>query len=299
MMKKKSSILAIVLATLLGLQGYALARSVEFQLFTPAHNAGKLPQEPQTTGDYLPQTGDDYELTGSNPSACFSFNFMNPTAVSGGYATGIHSMTGSVTLDIDLQAGGTLDVSSLAFDGYISSTQSSIQRIVQPSDSAAGGSYGPTDGLGNSGTYNASAGSNWAFQANFDWYYDLHAGGMGGIDMTFDDYQWNGFIIPVSELTATGMAATILDDSLGYFNDNLEQWLLNKVAPQLPVETAYLLFAQGQANPAWTGQQVGMTTSGLVGETVIGYAVPEPATMMLLAAGLCCARSFRLSKKNI
>jgi len=298
-MKKKSLVLAIVLATLLGPQGYAPATSVEFQLFTPAYNAGKLPQEPQTAGDYLPQTGDDYELTNSNPSGCFSFNFMNPTAVSGGYAKGIHSMTGSVTLDIDLQAGGTLDVSSLAFDGYISSTQSSIQRIVQPGDSAAGGSHGPTDGLGNSGTYNASAGSNWAFQANFDWYYDVPAGGMGGIDMTFDDYQWNGFILPVSELTATGMAATILDDSLGYFNGNLEQWLLNKVAPQLPVEAAYLLFAQGQANPAWTGQQVGMTTSGLVRETVIGYAVPEPATMMLLAAGLCCARGFRLSKKSI
>jgi len=298
MMKKKNLVLAIVLTVLLGLPKYTLATSVEFQLFMPTYNADKLPQEPQTSGDYLPQTVDDYELTGSNPSGCFSFNFMNPAATSGGYAKGIHSMTGSVTLDIDLQAGGTLDITSLAFDGYISSIQSSLQRLVQPGDPAADGSHGSTDGIGNSGTYNTSAGSNWGFQANFDWYYDVPAEGMGGIDMTFDNYQWDGFIIPVSELTTTGMATTILDDSLGYFGGNFEQWLLNKVASQLPQEAAYLLFAQGQANPAWTGQQVGITTSGLVGETVVGYAIPEPATMMLLVAGLCCARGLRLSKKS-
>ena len=94
------------------------------------------------------------------------------------------------------------------------------------------------------------------------------------------------------------MEATTLDDSLGYFGGNFEQWLLNKIAPQLPQDAAYLLFAQGQANPAWTGQQVGMTTGGLVGETVIGYALPEPATIMLLAAGLCCARCVRHYRKN-
>jgi len=297
-MKEKSLVLVIALVILLGFQEYSLAASVEFQLFTPICNSGKLPQETQTSGDYLPQTADDYELTGSNPSGCFSFNFMNPDAISGGYAKGIHSMTGSVTLNIDLQTGGTLDVLSLVFDGYISSTQSSIQRLVKQGDSASDGSHGSTDGLGNSGTYNASAETNWAFQANCDWYYDVPAGGMGGIDMTFNNYQWDGFIIPFGELTTSGMAATTLDDSLGYFDGNLEQWLLNKVAPQLPQEAAYLLFAQGEAHPAWTGQQVGMTTNGLVGETVIGYAVPEPATMVLLAAGLCCVRGFRISKKS-
>lgn len=298
MMKRRNLVLAIVLMTLLGLPRYALTSTVEFQLFTATYNSGKLPQEPQTTGDYLTQTGDDYELAGSNPSGCFSFNFMNPDATSGGYTKGIHSMTGSLTLDIDLEAGGTLDIMSLAFDGYISSTQSSVQRLVEPGDSAADGSHGSTDGVGNSGTYNASAESNWGFQADFDWYYDVPAGGMGGIDMTFDNYQWNGFIIPVSELTAEGLAAVVLDDSLGYFDGNFEQWLLNKVALQLPAEARYLLFAQGQANPAWTSQQVGMTPSGLVGETVIGYAIPEPATMMLLTAGLCCMRGFRLFKKS-
>jgi len=288
----------ISLAVLMGLPAYTRAASTEFQLFTSTYNSGSLPQEPQTSGDYLPQTGDDYEMSGSNPDGCFSFNFMNPTAVSGGYTKGIHSMTGSVILDIDVQTGGELNIVSLAFDGYISSTQSGIQRLVQPVDPAANGSHGSTDGVGNSGTYNASAGSNWAFEAGFDWYYDVPAGGMGGIDMTFDNYQWDGFIIPVSELSTAGMAATTLDDSMDYFGGNFEQWLLNKIAPQLPEDAAYLLFAQGLANPAWTDQQVGMTTGGLVGETVIGYAVPEPVTIMLLTAGLCCARCVRNHRKN-
>jgi hypothetical protein len=298
MMKKNNLISAIILTTLLGLPRYALTSTVEFQFFTATYNSGKLPQEPQTTGDYLAQTGDDYELAGSNPSGCFSYNFMNPDATSGGYAKGIHSMTGSLTVDINLQAGGTMDIMSLAFDGYISSTQSSVQRLVQLGDSAADGSYGSTDGVGNSGTYNASAESNWGFEADFDWYYDVPAGGIGGVDMTFDNYHWNGFIIPVSELTAEGLTVAVLDDSLGFFGGNFEQWLLNKIVPEFPAEACYLLFAQGQGNPAWTGQQVGMTTSGLVGETVIGYAVPEPATMMFLAIGVCCFRSFRFSKKS-
>jgi len=297
-MKATNLTLMILLTVLMGLPAYIPAASVEFQLFTSTYNSGILPQQPQTSGDYLPQTGDDYEMSGGNPDGCFSFNFMNPTAASDGYTKGIHSMTGSVVLDMDLQTGGALDIVSLAFDGYISSTQSGIQRLVQAGDPAADGSCGPTDGVGNSGTYNASPGSNWAFEADFDWYYDVPAGGMGGIDMTFDNYQWDGFIIPVSELNTAGMAATTLDDSMGYFDGNFEQWLLNKIAPQLPQDAAYFLFAQGQANPAWTGQQVSMTTGGLVGGTVIGYAVPEPATIMLLTAGLCWARCLKSCRKG-
>jgi len=291
-MKTTNLVFTILAMILLALPAYTLAASVEFQLLTHANNTGLLPQQPQGGGDYLPQTGDDFSGGTLNPNGCFCFNFMNPDGITepASFAKAIHSMRGSVTLDIDLQAGGTLDIVSLAFDGYIDPTKSSIQQLVQPDDPAAYGSHGSTDGIGNSGTYNASAGANWAFQASYDWYYDVPAGGMGSIDMTFNNYQWSGFIIPVSELTATGMAATTLDDSLGYFSGNLEQWLLNKVALQLPQEATHLLFAQGQAHPDWTGSSVGITTNGIIGETIIGYAVPEPAMMVLLAAGLCCTR---------
>ena len=116
--------------------------------------------------------------------------------------------------------------------------------------------------------------------------------------MTFDNYQWSGFIIPITELTTTGMDTTTLDDSLGHFEGNFESWLLNQVAPRLPQEAAYLFFAQSQATPSWTNPAMGMSTDGIVGETVMGYAVPEPATAMLLAAGFCWARSLRRRSKS-
>ena len=60
---------------------------------------------------------------------------------------------------------------------------------------------------------------------------------------------------------------------------------LDEVAPRLPAEAAYLLFVQGEAHPDWTNPMMGMTTDGIVGETIIGYAVPEPTTVALLLTG--------------
>lgn len=266
----------LVLATLLGLQAYTMAAAVQFELLTSIDTIGKLPQTPQSVGDHLPRTDDDITGGTINLDGSFSFNFMNPDGVTepASYAKSTHSMTGSFTLDINLQAGGAASITTLEFGGYISPGKFSAQHL--------------DDGT-NSGTYSSTAASNWAFQACFDWYYDTPFGGMGTTDMTFDDYQWSGFIIPVSELTATGMAATTLDDSLGYFDGNFESWLLNEIAPRLPHEADYLFFAQGQANPSWTHSMMDMGTDGIVGETIIAYAVPEPATVTLLAVGLCFA----------
>lgn len=287
MMKEKSLVLAFAFAliTLLGLPVYTIASTVQFQLLTNIDDIGKLPQPQQSGGDYLPQTGDDISGSSINPSGSFNFNFMNPDGVTepASYAKATHSMTGSFALDIDLQASGTVDIVSLEFDGYVSPGKFSAQHL---------------DNGTNSGTYSPSAASNWAFQVCFDWYYDTPFGGLGTTDMTFDNYQWSGFIIPVSELTADGMDATTLNNSLGYFDGNFESWLLNQIAPILPQEAAYLFFAQGQAIPSWVNSSMGMSTDGTVGETIIAYAVPEPATMMLLAAGLCLARGQRRGLKN-
>ena len=279
-MKEESLVLAMALMTLLVLPAYTTASPVQFQLLTTADNIGNLPQQQQSGGDYLPRTGDDISGSTINPNGCFSFNFMNPDGETNpaSYAKAIHSMTGSVTLDIDFETGGAVEIVSLDFDGYVAPGKLSSQHLESGS---------------NSGTYWADATSNWAFQGSFDWYYDTPFGGSGTADMTFDDYQWDGFIIPVSQLTTMGMAATVLDDSLGYFGGDFESWLLNQVAGQLPQGAAYLFFAQGQEIPSWTNPQMGMSANGTVGETVIGYAVPEPGTMMLLAAGLCLARRQR------
>jgi len=296
-MQRLCSYLTIVLAA--AFPANALADSVEFHLLTHADNVQVLPQPKAivgVSGDHLPRTADDISGTTFNPDGCFSFNLMNPVGVMPpdyppGYAEGIHSMTGSVTLEADLRAGGALAIASLALDGYVAPGKPvAHQVLVGPGDPAADGLHGPVDGQPNGGTYAASPGANWALAASFDWYYDTPFAGGGGIDMTFNDYPWSGFIIPVGELTAPGMARTVLDDPLDYFggtSDDFESWLLSEVAPRLGADAAWLLFAQCEANPVWTHPMMGMTTDGVVGTTIVAYAVPEPASVLLLACGLC------------
>jgi len=286
---------------LAGVTASASAGPVEFTLLTDEEYAGKMPQssggktggEP---GDYLPRTGDDVPNAERNPDGCFSFNFMNPVGIlepdyPPGYAEGIHSMTGAMTLDIDLEAGGQFNIDALALAGYVSPAKPiASQRLVQASDAAADGRHGPVEGQPNSGTYSASAALGWPLSARFDWYYELPFPGEDPIDMTFDDFLWNGFLAPVSELTQADMDGVMLNDPLGYFGGTsaeFEAWLLAEVAPRLPGDAKYLLFAQGEAHPDWVNPKMGMTTDGIVGETIIAFTtVPEPATLLLVAVGL-------------
>ncbi|MBA7631901.1 hypothetical protein ES703_39438 [subsurface metagenome] len=283
---KTINLVSVILLTML-LVADVSAASIEFELLMHTDNIQLLPQPkgiPGVSGDHLLQTADDINGITFNPDGCFSFNFMNPVGISEpdyppGYAEGIHSMSGSITLEINLYTGGTVEITSLAFEGYVAQEKPIAQQwLVQPGDPAADGNHGPVDGIPNSGVYAASASVNWAFGVSFDWYYDAPFPGPGSIDMTFDNYQWSGFIIPVSELTIDGMAMTTLNDALGYFagtSADFESWLLSEVAPRLPQEATYLLFAQGEAHPAWRNPMMGMQLEGIVGETIIGYAVPQ------------------------
>lgn len=284
---KTTNLVPVILLTML-LAADVPAASIEFELVVHPNNVHLLPQPmglPGVSGDHLLQTADDINSITYNPDGCFSFNFMNPVGISEpdyppGYAEGIHSMTGSVTLELNLYTEGTVEVTSLAFEGFVAQGKPiAHQWLVRPGDPAANGNHGPVDGTPNSGVYAASATANWALGISFDWYYDTPYAGSGGIDMTFDNYQWSGFIIPVSELTTTGMAMTTLNDPLGYFDgtsEDFESWLLDEVKPRLPLDAAYLLFAQGEAHPCWTNPQMGMTTDGIVGETIIACAVQPP-----------------------
>ncbi|MBA7618995.1 hypothetical protein ES703_26327 [subsurface metagenome] len=283
---KTTNIVLIILLSMLPVADVA-AGSVEFELLMHTDNIQLLPQPKgrvSTSGDHLLQTVDDVTGSTFNPDGCFSFNFMNPVGehepnYPPGYAEGIHSMSGLIVFDIDLQKGGLFSIESLAFNGYVAPEKPiAHQRLVEAGDPATDGTHGPIDGLINSGTYVASAASNWALEASFDWYYDTPFAGPGGIDMTFNNYQWSGFIILVSELTTAGMGVATLDDSLDYFGGtsaDFESWLLGEVAPRLPQEATYLLFMQGEAHPDWTNPKMGMTTDGIVGETMIAYAVPQ------------------------
>jgi len=291
----------LALAMVMGAATQALAEPVTFTLMTHTGFAGKLPQQAgveNVTGDHLIGTADDWSSASLNPDGCFSFNFMVPAGFDpdlgypDGYAEGIHSLTGSFVLDVDLAAGGTFSMTALAFDGHRSSTKSSYQYLVEPGDPATDGTHGPVDGVPNSGTYSASAASGgWAMSATFDWYKDVPCRGHPNIDMTFDNFAWDGFLIPVTDLTQPGMDAVTLDDPLGYFGGtsaDFEAWLLAEVAPRLPADAEYLLFAQGQDQPIWNTTAMGGWDSdnGILTETIIATAVPEPATLALAAAGL-------------
>lgn len=272
--------------------------AVTFTLLTHPDNKMLLPQPKGmvgVSGDHLLRTPDD--ITGStfNPQGAFTFNFMNPIGIwepdyPPGYAEGIHSMTGAFTLDVNLWSGGSVSVSSLAFDGYVSPGKYSAQQLVRPGDTATNGNYGPVDGQPNSGSYTASANGNWAFELFFDWFFDTPYAGSGTIDMTFNNYRWSGFIIPVNQLTAAGMNLVSLDDPIGFFGGtsaDFETWLLNEVKPTLSADATWLLFAQGTAHPVWTNPAMGMTTDGLVDQTVLAYTtvIPEPATLVMLLTG--------------
>jgi len=295
---------------LLAVAAPAKGDAVTFTLLTDPNNKRLLPQPKGlvgVSGDHLLRTGDD--ITGStfNPQGAFTFNLMNPIGIwepdyPPGYAEGIHSMTGAFTLDVDLCAGGSVSVSSLAFEGYVSPGKYSAQQLIRPGETASNGQYGPVDGQPNGGSYAASPNANWAFELFFDWFFDTPYAGSGGIDMTFNNYRWNGFIIPVSQLTPPGMDRVTLDDPLGFFGGSsadFETWLLNEVKPTLPADATWLLFAQGTAHPAWTNPQMGMTTDGLVDQTVLAYTtIPEPATGAMLLTGALCFIANRPRRKS-
>ncbi len=306
--------LFVFVTLLLTLSGALLAETVTFTLVTHGDNIGLLPQKkgiPGQSGDHLLRTSDDTSASTWNPKGCFSFNFMNPYGIwppdyPDGYVEGIHSMEGTIGIDMNLWGGGSVDISSLYLHGQAKPTPSgdnAHQYLVKPGHNVVIGSYGPIDGIGNSGSYAASDQSNWTFTANVDWYYDTPCAGSGSVDMTFDDFQWDGFIIPVSELNPTGMDAVALIDPLGFFNgtsEEFESWLLNEVADRLPLAAQHLLFVQGEAKPGWNNPAMGGwdPDHGVLGETIIAYAVPEPTTIMFLLTGLCALAAKRSKERH-
>jgi len=283
--------LCVSVLLLAGVTASASADLVEFTLLTHADNEEWLPQPTNSTGDHLIQTGDDFYAASLYPDGSFSFNFMDRDATGGGYANGVHPLTGTLEMDVDLASGGPIAVESLQFDGR-AYAQATNQYLVKPGDAATGPDYGNcVDGSPNNGSYEASAASNWRFSATIDWYYDVPYDVPGSIDMIFDDYPWTGFLIPVGELTTEGMAATILDDPLGFYpgtSEDFEDWLLEQVEHhRLPSDAEYLLFAQGEGVVTWSQCPAFISGTSVVGETIIAYTtVPEPATLLLVAVGL-------------
>ena len=291
--------------------GAALGAPVSFTLLTHADNVGWLPQQQGVlgvSGDHLIQTSDDISGPAFNPEGCFTFGFMNPIGLwppdyPPGYAEGIHSMAGTIELDVDLAAGGAVAVNGLTFQGVAypgRRGRNSFQYLVQLGDPATDGSHGPVDGIGNTGVFSASDSLGWSLELSLDLYKDLPFAGAGGIDMTFNDWEWTGFLIPGNRLDAAAMGFVELDDPLGYFggaSEDFEAWLIEQVAPRLPDQATWLLFAQAEGKPDWNnpGMRGWDPQEGIFAETIVAYAtvpyqppavIPEPSVASLLLGGL-------------
>ena len=140
---KTINLVSILLLTM-SLAADVPAASIKFELLMHTDNIQLLPQPkgiPGVSGDHLLQTADDINGSTFNPDGCFSFNFMNPAGISEpcyppGYADGIHSMSDSLILDIDLLNGGSVSIESLTFNGYIAPSKFSAQYLVQIGDPA-------------------------------------------------------------------------------------------------------------------------------------------------------------------
>ena len=130
------------------LAGGAYAEVVDFTLLTHSDNAGLLPQPKGhvgVAGDHLIRTPDDITGATFNPQGCFSFNFMNPVGIwlpdyPPGYAEGIHSMVGTLRLDMDM-SGGVVHLVSLQFQGFIAPGRSSTQWAILPGDGGRAGKH--------------------------------------------------------------------------------------------------------------------------------------------------------------
>ena len=138
-------------------------------------------------------------------------------------------------------------------------------------------------------------GRGWAIQYELDFYLATNADGdpaSSDVDAAFNNKMQMGYLLPVSLLTADGLAGLSLDDPAGMYSGDFASYLLNEVAPRLPEDATYLLVTQ-MAKVTADYSEIGLpiTTNTLIGNTTIAYTtavVPEPSAfaMLVFAIGL-------------
>ncbi len=299
---------------------------MEFTLLTHPDNVGRLPQPrgiEGVSGDHLIRTEDDIFYPTYNPYGSFSYLFMNPHGIIYPdypplWAQGIHCLRGSYKIEIDTE----VFITDIDFDGYVTPGyrgKESYQYLVNPGDPVTCGEYGYIDGTPNQIFCIDCYGYDnpiFAFQMWFDTYLDVPFADHPSIDMTFNDYIWNGYCIPAEALTYERIYEMCWYDRFGYFAweggaEWFTTWVMEEVAPRLPPEADYLCFAAGSENPTWKHPLMGMTYNGVIDQMIVAYAsdaepqgevfcsnglgqqVPEPFTAALVVTGLI-ATLFRL-----
>jgi hypothetical protein len=216
------------------------------------------------------------------------------------------SLAGSLTLALTPSSTGIWNVSVTDLD-YIGQATPFLlmnQSLATPESAAAQSQAFGVDGLGNSGTWLRSPAHNWSISYELDSYFTTNADGdapinPNDVDVAFNNKLQRGYLLPVSVLTPVGLSNLALDDPAGYFSGSFHDYLLNVVAPTLPVDASYLLITQmGKTAPDYAEPGLPITTAGLIGNTTIAYTtaiLPEPTqiSLVVLAAGTLavCRRS--------
>ncbi|MCC6423104.1 MAG: PEP-CTERM sorting domain-containing protein [Phycisphaerales bacterium] len=299
-MKNLLSIVPAIAGLGLGVVPAFASTSVQFDLLTwgdgqatvqlPSAKGLKPSAALPNTGDWLIFNGDD-ATNQSNPQGSLSHNFADLSGQGG--AAGYNmapSLTGSITLDFNPSNPNAWDVSvtDLTYSGQATSMIFMNQHLITPGSPATQTPSYLVDGIGNAGTWSSDTAGGWAIQYNMDFYFDANIS-PDAIDVTFDNTQNNGYLLPVSLLTTQGLANLTLDDPANLYGGDFENYLLTQIAPRLPGDATYLLITQmNKTHPGYASSGMPLGISGLVGNTTFAYttsAIPEPAGLALLGLG--------------
>jgi hypothetical protein len=283
---------------LIGNTHKSLAREVTFQLLTSDSAVNVAPGNIAMPNDWLTLTADD-SLQGFNPDGALSFNLvdiagiMPPSAWNRGPA-----LTGQLVLDIVDNGDGSAGVlaTGLVYQGKASPVMQMNQFLILPDTPAAQDTSIPVDGLTISGVWLNSAAGQWSITYDLDSYFATNVDGDPGpedVDAVFSDKTQTGYLIPVSELTDTGLAAVELDDPTGFFAGDFEAYLQQTILPLLPEEATYLLITQmSKTAPEYVqpGGGLPITTNSLFGNTTVAFTTediyaPDPVVTLRLTDG--------------
>lgn len=257
---------------------------------------GLKPADGSPGSDWLIYTpGDTAPGAPFNPQGSLSHNLAQPPGSSASDFTLAPSLSGTLGLSFASTGPGAWSVTPIAqaYTGVATPIVALNQFLVAPGDPAAQNAGFNVDGVVTPGVWQSTDTSNYAINYNLDFYLATNADGdpsPADIDATFDNVTQSGYLIPVDQLTAAGLSGVALTSPLGFFTGDFEQYLLDEIAPRLPVEATYLLVTQAApTQPGFAGVGLPITTNSTVGNTTIAYttqAIPEPGVPALMAAGL-------------
>lgn len=297
-MKNLLSVVTAVAGLGLGIVQAFGSTSTQFNLLTwgAGQATAQLPSGAGVNpsgGDWLVFTGDD--SSGYNPQGALSHNFADLTGAMG--AAGFNmapSLTG--TLNLDFNQTGTnawnVSVTGLSYSGQAAQTISMNQHLVTPGSLAALTPSYNVDGNGNAGAWSSGTAGGWTIQYDVDFYFDsiFNNNDNYTVDVTFNDAQQIGYLLPTSLLTTPGLAGVTLNDPANLYTGDFENYLLTQIAPRLPGNATYLLITQMvKTHPGFVSGDLSTTPSMLlIGNTTFAYttsAIPEPMGLSLLGVG--------------